>query len=268
MANKHLETLYQEVFDQVYPQIKDQKNGVLYKVIHILLEEQESKADEICTDLGIKDNASREDDRDLINFLIFQPRLILSPFGDNLLENIINPDMVILAWIVIIACFLVGVPVCIQYINKRKQKSTGNTTTLPPNSPSSPELPQITAALCLVVQASVFIDLRNNRQNALENKCLSCSEVKMLIDSSSHFLCIKVEDVSSIEDHLETTEEEISNDSNQEVYIRIHVDKGQNLIGKQVPYILKRDLPSDGRRIIQRCCCLKNLSGLENFNHI
>ena len=90
----------------------------------------------------------------------------------------------------------------------------------------------------------------------------------MLIDSSSHFLCIKVEDVSSIEDHLETTEEEISNDSNQEVYIRIHVDKGQNLIGKQVPYILKRDLPSDGRRIIQRCCCLKNLSGLENFNHI
>jgi hypothetical protein len=266
VANEYLETLYQNVFEQVYPQIKDHKNGVLYKVIYILLEGQESKADEICTDLRIKDNASREDDRDLINFLIFQPRLILSPFGDNWFKNIINPDMVILAWIVIIACLFVGVPVCIQYI-KRKQKPTGNTTKLQP-SPPSQELPPLTAALCLVVQASVFIDLKNKYLNAWEDKRLSCPDVKMLIDYSSHFLCIGVKDVASIEEHLEITREEITNDSNQEVYIRIHVDKGQNIIGKQVPYILKRDLPSDGQRILQQYYCLKNLSGLEHFNHI
>ncbi|MCB8751656.1 hypothetical protein [Planktothrix agardhii] len=268
MANEYLETLYQNVFEQVYPQVKDQKNGVLYKVIYILLEGQESKADEICTDLRIKDNASREDDRDLINFLIFQPRLILSPFGDNWFKNIINPDMVILAWIVIIACLFVGVPVCSQYINKRKQKPTGNTTKLPPSSSPSQELPPITAALCLVIQASVFIDLRNKHPNALEDNRLSCSDVKMLIDYSSHFLCIRREEVPLIEEHLEITREEIPNDSNQEVYIRIHISNGQNIIGKEVPYILKRDLPSDGKRIIQRRVSLKNLSGLENFNHI
>lgn len=267
MANKHLETLYQEVFDQVYPQIKDQTNGVLYKVIHILLKGQESKADEICTDLSIKDNASREDDRDLINFVIPQPRLFLSPFGDNWLKNIINPDMVILAWIVIIACLLVGVPVCIQYINKRKQKPTGNTTKLQP-SPPSQELPPITAALCLVVQASVFIELRNKHPNALEDNSLRCSDVKMLIDYSSHFLCVRREEVPLIEEHLEITRKEITDDSDQEVYIRIHISNGQNIIGKEVPYILKRDLPSDGQRIIQRYDCLKNLSGLEHFNHI
>jgi hypothetical protein len=178
-----------------------------------------------------------------------------------------NPDFGKIAWIVIIACSLVGFLVCSQYINKRKQKPTGNTTKLQP-SPSSQELPPITAALCLVVQASVFIDLRNNYPNALEDNRLSCYDVKMLIDYSSHFLCIGVEDVASIEEHLEITREEIPNDSNQEVYIRIHISNGQNIIGKEVPYILKRDLPSDGKRIIQRRVSLKNLSGLENFNHI
>lgn len=273
MANEYLETLYQNVFEQVYPQIKDHKNGVLYKVIYILLEGQESKADEICTDLRIKDNASREDDRDQINSFIPPSHLSSDPFCNNwldfsnLFKNIINPDMVILAWIVIIACLFVGVPVCSQYINKRKQKPTGNTTKLQP-SPSSQELPPITAALCLVVQASVFIDLRNNYPNALEDNRLSCSDVKMLIDYSSHFLCIRREEVPLIEEHLEITREEIPNDSNQEVYIRIHISNGQNIIGKEVPYILKRDLPSDGKRIIQRRVSLKNLSGLENFNHI
>ncbi|VXD25067.1 conserved hypothetical protein [Planktothrix serta PCC 8927] len=273
MANNKLETRYQKVFDLVYPQIKDQKNGVLYKVIHILLEARESEASEICNDLDIKDNASLDDDENVVVYLIDKPNAIpLQSSHDNWLKEkfrvFMNPNLGKIAWIVIIACFLVGVPVCIQYINKRKQKLTGNTTKLPPNSPSSQELPPITAALCLVVQASVFIDLKNKHPNALEDNRLSCYDVKMLIDYSSHFLCIGLEDVASIEEHLEITREEITNDSNQEVYIRIHIDKGQNLIGKQVPYILKRDLPSDGQRIIQRYNCLKNLSGLEHFNHI
>jgi len=274
VSNEYLERLYKDIFDQVYPQIENQKKGVLYKVIHILLEGQESQADEICADLSIKDNAWPEDDRDVINSLIPQLRLSFSPFDNNWqnwqnrLNNLINPDMVIVAWIVIIACSLVGVLVCRQYINKRKQKPTDNTTKLQPNSLYSQELPPITAALCFVVQASVFIDLKNQHPNALEDNRLSCSDVKMLIDYSSHFLCIGLEDVASIEEHLEITREEITNDSNQEVYIRIHIDKGQNLIGKQVPYILKRDLPSDGQRIIQRRVSLKNLSGLEHFNHI
>ncbi len=272
MANDKLETRYQKVFEQVYPQVKNENKGVLYKVIHILLEARESEASEICNDLDIKDNASLDDDEKVVNDLINKPIALPLPIPhynwlQEKLRNVMNLEGKI-AWIVIIACSLVGVLVCSQYINKRKQKPTGNTTKLPPSSSPSQELPPITAALCLVIQASVFIDLRNKHPNALEDNRLSCPDVKMLIDYSSHFLCIGLEDVASIEEHLEITREEITNDSNQEVYIRIHIYKGQNLIGKQVPYILKRDLPSDGQRIIQRYNCLKNLSGLEHFNHI
>lgn len=276
MANDKLETRYQKVFEQVYPQVKNENKGVLYKVIHILLEARESEASEICNDLDIKDNASLDDDEKVVKDLINKPMVVPFPLPhphdynwfQEILRNGMNPDFGKIAWIVIIACSLVGFLVCSQYINKRKQKSTGNTTKLPPSSPSSQEFPPITAALCLVVQTSVFIDLKNKHPNALEDKRLSCSDVKMLIDYSSHFLCIRREEVPLIEEDLEIIRKEITDDSDQEVYIRIHISNGQNIIGKEVPYILKRDLPSDGQRIIQRYFCLKNLSGLEHFNHI
>ncbi len=64
------------------------------------------------------------------------------------------------------------------------------------------------------------------------------------------------------------TNEEIPPNSNREVYIRIHIDNGQAMIDKESPYILKRNLPREGQRIVQRYDCLKNLSGLENFNRV
>lgn len=280
MANEYLETRYQKVFDIVFPQVKNENKGVLYKVIHILLEGQESKASEICIDHGINKNASLSDDESTafdqlliekpnpLNQFLKQRNWLTQQMHDITLKNLNNPDMATVAWLVFIGSLLVGTWYCKEYVNSRQKKLKCDERILLSNSPSSQELPPITAALCLVVQASVFIDLKNNRRNGLEDKSLSCSEVKMLIDSCSHFLCIEIEDFASIEEHLEITTEEITNDSDQEVYIRIHISNGQNLIGKQVPYILKRDLPSDGQRIIQRYDCLKNLSGLEHFNHI
>jgi hypothetical protein len=40
------------------------------------------------------------------------------------------------------------------------------------------------------------------------------------------------------------------------------------MIDKESPYILKRNLPNYGQRIIQKYACLRNLSGLEKFNRI
>jgi hypothetical protein len=280
VSNEYLKPVYQKVFDQVYPQVKNENKGVLYKVIHILLEGQESKASEICIDHGINKNASLSDDESTAsdqvlmekpnpgNQLFKKRNWLTQQMHDITLKNLNNPDMATVAWLVFIGSLLVGTWYCKEYVNSRQKKLKCDERILPSNSPPSQELTPITAALCLVVQASVFIDLKNKHQNALEDNRLSCYDVKMLIDYSSHFLCIGVEDVASIEEHLEITREEITNDSNQEVYIRIHISNGQNIIGKEVPYILKRDLPSDGKRIIQRRVSLKNLSGLEQFNHI
>jgi hypothetical protein len=272
VTNEHLEKLYKDVFDQVYPHIVNQKNGVLYKVIHILLESEQSKskADELCTCFGIKDDASLEDDRDYIDFLIPQPKLFLHPFNDNLLQNVINPDMVKVAWIVIIACILVGVAVCIQYRNRKSNARNlrGNARNLKPDSlPSLPPEP-ITAALCLVVPASVFIDLRDKHPNGFTDNSLETSDLKTLIDNASYFLCTDVNNASSKEQFLEMTNEDIPTNSNREVYIRIYINQGQEMIDKESPYILKRNLPNYGQRIIQKYACLRNLSGLENFNRI
>lgn len=269
MVNEHLETLYKDVFYRVYPQIENHTEGVLYKVIHKLLEGEESTADEICTSCGIKDNASLDDDRDRINFVIPQHSLYLHPFNNgNFLQNVINPDMVKVAWIVIIGCIIVGAAVCIQYINNRKQKPRGNARKLQPDSLSSQHLPPVTAALCLVVPASVLIDLIHKNQNALEDNRINTSDLKMLIDNASYFLCTTVEEANSKERHLKRTEEEIPVNSSREVYIRIHIESGQEIINKESPYILKRNLPEYGQRIIQERACLSNLSGLENFNRV
>lgn len=271
VTNEHLVKLYKDVFDQVYPQIVNQKNGVLYKVIHILLESEQSKskADELCTCFGIKDDASLDDDRDYIDFLIPQPKLFLHPFNDNLLQNVINPDMVKVAWIVIIACILVGVAVCIQYIRKPKQEPTGNARNQKPDSLQVLPPEPITAALCLVVPASVIIDLKDKHPNGFTDNRLETSDLKTLIDNASYFLCTDVNKANSKEQFLEIMpNEDIPTNSNREVYIRIHINQGQEMIDKESPYILKRNLPNYGQRIIQKYACLRNLSGLENFNRI
>jgi hypothetical protein len=70
---------------------------------------------------------------------------------------------------------------------------------------------------------------------------------------------------------LDRTKEDIKTVSEQrEIYVRINIDDGEDMIGKKVPYILKRNLPSNGQGIVTQLDCLKYLSvsGLENFNRI
>ncbi|MEG3872732.1 hypothetical protein [Microcoleus sp. Z1_B5] len=280
VANEHLKTLYKDVWELVYPKVANENKGVLYKVIHILLEGEESKADEICTNTGINKNASLNDDESIaadqplmekpnpVNHF-FKQNWLKQKMHDTTLNNLNNPDMVTVAWLVFIGSILVGAGVCIQYRNNRKQNLRGNARNLQPDSLPSPPPEPITAALCLVVPASVFIDLRDKRPNGFTNNCLDTSDLKTLIDNASYFLCTDVENAASKEQFLEmATNEDIPTNSNREVYIRIDINQGQEMIDKESPYILKRNLPNYGQRIIQQYACLRNLSGLENFNRI
>jgi hypothetical protein len=278
VANEHLKTLYKDVWELVYPKVANENKGVLYKVIHILLEGEESKAYEICTNTGINKNASLNDDESIAGdqTLMEKPNPVNHFFKQNWLKqkmqhttlnNLNNPDMVTVAWLVFIGSILVGAGVCIQYRNNRKQNLRGNARNLQPESLQSLHPEPITAALCLVVPASVFIDLRDKHPNGFTENRLKTSDLIMLIDNASYFLCTDVNNAGSKEQFLEMTKEDIPTNSNREVYIRIHINQGQEMIDKESPYILKRNLPNYGQRIIQYGC-LRNLSGLENFNRI
>ncbi len=66
-AGQHLENLYENVFEEVYPQIKTQKTGVLSTVIHFLIRVGESEnelaqAEEICRKFKLDRKTSLNDD--------------------------------------------------------------------------------------------------------------------------------------------------------------------------------------------------------------
>ena len=262
MVNNRLKSLYDQVFQQIYPQIKDEGRGVLHKVMHTILYEEQKRATSICNYLDIKPSATIADDRKIIEGLISNPE-------DLSLNNLFIKDKKMeISWIVVIACTLTGVYSCYRYIEYTKEKKAiqpkyASTQNLP-TSPTPKPKKLIPADLCLIVTALAI-------GNLTENSPIHVSEIEQLIDNSLYFLCTSVADANMIWDVLEKTEEDIKTLSEErEVYIRINIPDGEEMIGKKVPYILKRNLPSRGECIIKQLACLKYLSvsGLEKFNRV
>jgi hypothetical protein len=50
--------------------------------------------------------------------------------------------------------------------------------------------------------------------------------------------------------------------------MRIDIAKGQAILGKKSPYVLKRDLPPEAQGTIKELAVLGSLKGLETFNRI
>ncbi len=246
MQLSKLKELYQDVYDQVYPQIKDQKLGVLCTVIHVILNSDQTQAKKICQELGIEGKSSWEED--------------LSIGADVIGNKLIRSQNMEPFTIILIALAIVGVPACLKYIQHTKQKSDPIST--PPADP--PPKKSEYACLCLVVPASVARKFTNN--NPIDK-----AEVEDLIDNASYFLCTNNQKADTVQENLDLTEEKITDISEQrEVYIRINIADGQDMIGKQISYTLKSNLPPHGQGVIRKIACIKYLSvsGLEEFNRI
>ncbi|MBD2683155.1 MULTISPECIES: hypothetical protein [Nostoc] len=265
MANNKLKNLYDQVFDQVYPQIKNQGRGVLYTVMHIILYAEQSLSTSICNYLNIKSSATLEDDKKIVEGLISNPNDLLN------LNKFVKDKKMELYWIVITACTLTGAYSCYKYLEYKKEQKT--TQKISDNTKSSQKLvtePQsvtpprqsLTAALCLVVPANAIGNLRKNSQ-------INASEIEKLIDAASYFLCTSVEDANTTQQSLELTDEDIVNISEQkEIYVRINIADGEEIVGKKILYIIKRNLPTHGQGIVRELAGLKYLSGLEKFNRV
>jgi hypothetical protein len=287
MENEILEEIYSRVFRHVYPQVKDLRQGILYKTIKIILGEEtiqtREKTPRICNYIGITATSSIEDDYRIVNELVnsvfinrvekihevgpqifsdfieftkpfiqqirnFISRFFLKVF---LKQDDINEEEK-MKWIVIAACALVGLYFCIQYLNRNKQRGEEHLQ-------SQSILLLEPADLCLVVLASIASAFKDHSE-------LTMDELKYLIGKSSYFLCTTVDDADLIEENLDITDEYISSDSNREVFIRVNLDKGSNLVGERTPYALKEKLQPNTTCVITQMACLDSLSGLESLN--
>ena len=277
LVGKKLEELYQDVFEEIYPQIATQRKGVLSTVIHIILYPEESQAKKICQKCEIYHNDLNDDlsiSLDIIGLFTIEPN------DKNNLKNKINrivkegvksgrksfvsnweSEQMKLYQIVVIGCLIVGVIACITYLaTKQKKLEIEKEDKTPPPKPKIPK----PVALCLVIPASVV-------RNIIKNNPINISDVEELIDNTLYLLCTNPQDADANQQHLELVNEDIANASeNTEVYVRINISDGEEMIGQKIPYILKKKLPLHGQYIVTELACLKYLSnsGLENFNRI
>ena len=276
--------IYEQVLNEVYPHVKTQGRGVLYKVIQIIHREEQSKSQEetlkICKYLDIKSNVNKKEDLKKLDIFLresienYHPSLSKGKFSLPLISDSVTEietkigritgayEMVETKWIIIGACILVGVGVCIKYLEEQKkierEKQNRNQQQYSPPPP-------IPASLCLVVPANIASTLETN------SRLLNASRVRDILDNTAYFLCTTPEEANLNEQDLEFTEEAeaILPDSQREVYLRIDINEGgENLLNKTSRYGLKSNLSANARFILQKQACLEDLSGLEKFNRV
>ncbi len=129
------------------------------------------------------------------------------------------------------------------------------------NRQTTYDQPRITAELCLIVPARLV-------SNLTPPQTLTREEICHLIDNCAYFRCLPSKDLGSLEQDLQPTSEPILPDSERDVYIRIQIEDGENMIDNPSCYGLKKRLPQTGTPVIQECKLLANLSGRQHFNRI
>ena len=176
-------------------------------------------------------------------------------------------------YLVVIGSLIVATLTYIKYINNNTKNKRRNNTKYFAETQVSHKLSQKqkdtrSVALCLIVPALPALAL----ENVIKNDQIDSEYIKELIDNSLYFLCTDdTYEAKEISKLLETTNEDYRNISEQrEVYVSIEIDNAEEMVGKKVPYILKRNLPANAQGVVKKIACLKYLSvsGLEKFNRI
>ncbi|OBQ30173.1 MAG: hypothetical protein AN483_06460 [Aphanizomenon flos-aquae MDT14a] len=263
MTNEHLEKLREDVFQNILSQIEKSENGRLYKTIKIILGEDQQQTQKICRYLGIEDDADIDKDnkiiQDLVRFLgipiLDQDKILeLGSKIVNCIDRKKNMELLIVA-----AFGLVGLSLYKQQYLDKKQQSKVNLTPLTEPPIQQPNIQSSSCAILhLIVPALIA-----SKFNKLSN--LTVDNVTDLIENAPYFLCTEEQE----KELVETTDETIPSDSQTEVYIKIKINNGRNIIGEKIRYYLKTNLSEINRQYtLVEIACLKNLSGLENFNRI
>ena len=255
MANENPKNLYDQVCENI-SQITGR--GLLYQTIGIIMGEEQllyrEKTSKICDYFGIKPSANKDEDKKIINNLL--DGILKNTPINNVIAKAINQGGN-MEWIFVAAAFtFVG----LFFYKQTHDPSNPKPITEPVRPQPIPQRP-IPADLCLVVPASIA-------SNFINRSNLKVDELIYLIDNASYFLCTSVKVADANEQNLEITDDNISSDSIREVYIRININDGRNMINQDVRFSLKNNLPIQADCTVKKLACLGNLSGLEKFNRI
>lgn len=259
MATENPKNLYDQVSENI-SQITGR--GLLYQTIGIIMGEEQllyrEKTSKICDYFGIKPSANKDEDKEIINDLL--DGILKNTPINNVIAKVINQGGN-MEWIFVAAAFtFVGLFLYKQTLDKKKQEKIK--PTIAPGTQEKPTFqPLIPADLCLVVPASIA-------SNFINHSKLKVDELIYLIDNASYFLCTSVKVADANEQNLEITDDNISSDSIREVYIRININDGRNMIDQNMRYYLKDNLPIQAYCTVKKLACLENLSGLEKFNRV
>ena len=289
MSTDNLNDLYTSLFEKLKndPNVQEVENGILYHAIQMVLGEKQpqEKIQEIFNNYGIKPDNLRNDDLKISLEIILDSNLILwqliIPFYENFKEkinslqswmiplltqtakqipipniNIKEKEMeLIFAAAIILAALLVVWKV---YLDPKAKRNT--LVEEPIQKPTLPSSISSSAELCLIIPASIANGVKN---------VLSKDDLITLIYNASYFLCTDFDTADRNQEKLNMAEtEDILPNSNREVYIRIKIDNGGNMIGQKMPYSLKTNLPENVQGTVKKLACLRDLSGLEKFNRV
>ncbi|HEY9631577.1 MAG TPA: hypothetical protein V6C84_30160 [Coleofasciculaceae cyanobacterium] len=285
MADQNLKEVYDQILKEVskHPEVQGRGRGLLHKTIQIILGEEDSdvqgNSQEICEQFGITSSADENSDFEILakvneifidrfpspegmnsNPIFSQVKSFVTS-GSTRISQLFSSKEKKMEWIILAACTLIG----LYYSRKWLQNAQPNRLLGGERVRQQPTLPPpIPAALCLIVPAYVVSKLYKDSN-------LEVGELIELIDNTSYFLCTNPKEATLNEESLlELTNEDIlpDTDSQREVYLRVDINDGRDLIGKKIPYILKTNLPANAQFIIKKRNCLKDLSGLEKFNRV
>jgi len=259
VATENPKKLYDQVCENISQKITGR--GLLYQTIGIIMGEEQllyrEKTSKICDYFGIKPSANKDEDKKIINNLL--DGILKNTPINNVIAKAINQGGN-MEWIFVAAAFtFVGLFLYKQNLDKKDQGKIKPAVQEIKNQATSQ--PLIPADLCLVVPASIA-------SNFINRLNLKVDELRNLIDNASYFLCTSVKVADSNEQNLEITDDNISSDSIREVYIRININDGRNMINQDVRYSLRNNLPIQADCTVKKLACLGNLSGLEKFNRI
>jgi len=172
-------------------------------------------------------------------------------------------DDYLLFKIVVIATILIGIFFATRFLEgKRSSALIKDADQFQKSSLVIEKLKPLPVSLSLVVQASEEVS------NLSECEQLDVNRLASLIDSSSYFLCETRQKIDSVQEQLEFTSEVVVTNLNREVYLRIDLDDGKDVLTKKNRYIIKRNLKPNQVGRLAKKAYLKTLFGLEKFNRV
>jgi hypothetical protein len=258
--NQFFNASYEKILQEIKPQIIDHKVGILSTVIYIL---EPLEAEEVCKKYSINNKSNLDQDwlsvSNIINTVFIDKQAVVKFFAGfkdlhNLFNETVSTQEEKMEWIVIAGIMLIGVYFSTKNLSKNRQQLQ-----LKQQELKSYNSPTKNASLCLVVAASEVSHIQ-------VNSVVIRSDIEKLIDGASYFLCVETEELQ--QNYLDYTDQPIPSAGEQEVYMRIDIAKGQAILGKKSPYVLKRDLPPEAQGTIKELAVLGSLKGLETFNRI